>query len=323
MNSKAIKSVLAKKHKELCNSIKDENVRKLVEKNTIITGGCIVSLLNNEDVNDFDFYFRDKETTLAVSRYYVGRFNQRQNKSVASVVVGNHINRLEDMLAENEEEIKELEEKIVKRIPENSKVYDPDRIRVWVQSSGVAGEMQEEESLNQESFDLDKEEKESVTIEKYEPVWLSSNAITLKGKVQLIVRFYGEPNKIHENFDFVHCTCYWDSRTGKLELPSKALEAILTKQLIYVGSKYPLCSIIRTRKFIKRGYTINAGQYLKMAMQLNEFNLKDIDVLEDQLIGVDSAYFAALIEQIKTRQSNDPGFTWNLGYVTSIIDKIF
>ena len=62
-----------------------------------------------------------------------------------------------------------------------------------------------------------------------------------------------------------------------------------------MGSKYPLCSIIRTRKFIQRGYTINAGQYLKMAMQLNELDLKDVSVLQDQLIGVDSAYFDMVI----------------------------
>lgn len=97
----------------------------------------------------------------------------------------------------------------------------------------------------------------------------------------------------------------------------------MNKELRYVGSKYPLCSIIRTRKFINRGWKINAGQYLKMCMQLNEFNLKDIKVLEDQLVGVDSGYFAMLIDTLQRKKENDPNFTIENDYVVSIINKIF
>jgi hypothetical protein len=90
-----------------------------------------------------------------------------------------------------------------------------------------------------------------------------------------------------------------------------------------MGSKYPLCSIIRTRKFINRGWHINAGQYLKMCLQLNELDLNNIDVLEDQLIGVDSAYFMMLIDSIRNKQLTDDNFELNNSYIISIIDKIF
>jgi hypothetical protein len=90
-----------------------------------------------------------------------------------------------------------------------------------------------------------------------------------------------------------------------------------------MGSKYPLCSIIRTRKFINRGWHINAGQYLKMCLQVNELDLNNIDVLEDQLIGVDSAYFMMLIDSIRNKQLTDDNFELNNSYIISIIDKIF
>ena len=51
-------------------SITDEKVRQLVKDNSIITGGAIVSLVLNEEVNDFDIYFTNKETVLAVCNYY-------------------------------------------------------------------------------------------------------------------------------------------------------------------------------------------------------------------------------------------------------------
>ena len=79
----------------------------------------------------------------------------------------------------------------------------------------------------------------------------------------MLIRFWGEVEEIHKNYDFAHCTCAWSSWDNELSLPTKALECIINKELYYMGSKYPLCSIIRSRKFINRGYTINAGQYLK------------------------------------------------------------
>src|SRR3546814_10628009 len=82
------------------------------------------------------------------------------------------------------------------------------------------------------------------------------------------MRFYGEADAIHENDDVVHCTNDWTSKDANLTLRQPALESLLCKELRYVGSKYPVCSVIRPRKFIRRGWVINAGQILKMLMQV-------------------------------------------------------
>lgn len=74
MNRRGIKAVLERKHKEFVATIKDEKVRKLVNENSIITGGCIASLLLREKVNDFDYYFTNKETVMEVAKYYVAEF---------------------------------------------------------------------------------------------------------------------------------------------------------------------------------------------------------------------------------------------------------
>ncbi len=92
--------------------------------------------------------------------------------------------------------------------------------------------------------------------------------------------------------------------------------------MIYIGSKYPVCSLFRIRKFINRGWTINAGQILKIAMQISDLNLQDINVLEDQLIGVDSLYFMNLIKLFREKQKKGD-FVLTTSYVMSIIDKIF
>jgi hypothetical protein len=139
--------------------------------------------------------------------------------------------------------------------------------------------------------------------------------------VQLIIRFFGEPDEIHKNFDYQHVLSYWDSGDKSLHLNQKALECILAKELVYQGSLYPICSIIRMRKFIARGWTINAGQIVKMAFQISKLNLEDINVLRDQLVGVDSLYFHDFISKMKKFQ--DGGGVVDQTYVTTLIDKIF
>ena len=105
----------------------------------------------------------------------------------------------------------------------------------------------------------------------------------------------------------------------KLVLQQEALETLLTKELRYIGSRYPVCSVTRIRKFIQRGWTINAGQILKMCMQISELDLTDPKVLEDQLTGVDSAYFIQVIRAVKEK---DPEKI-NAAYLVEIIDRMF
>ncbi|WP_144641293.1 hypothetical protein [Bacillus cereus] len=295
MKAKTIKSVLQKKHNEFVDSIKDEEVKNLVRKNSIITGGSIVSMLLNEEVNDFDYYFTTKETALKVAKYFVGEFNKAKGFDA----------RVSD---------------------------ENDRVRVIVQSSGIAGEPEEYETDDEETYEAATlfEDNSSHVDElkqqeepKYKPVFLSTNAISLTGKIQLVMRFYGDAEKIHSNYDFVHATCFWRSEDNYLSLPREALEAIITKELIYTGSKYPLCSIFRTKKFINRGWQINAGQYLKMVLQLNEMNLLDMKILEEQLTGVDSAYFAQVISYVKDKQEENPNFKLDNSYLFEVINRIF
>jgi hypothetical protein len=148
---------------------------------------------------------------------------------------------------------------------------------------------------------------------------MSTNAITLSDKIQIVLRFYGEPDEIHKNYDFVHCTNYWSSWDHKLTLHPAALEALLSRELRYVGSKYPICSVFRLRKFIHRGWQINAGQILKMCLQISQLDLGDVRVLEDQLTGVDVAYFVELVEKLKEK---DPEKV-NSAYLVEILDRMF
>lgn len=301
MNKKVIRAVLRKKFNQWTATIKDERVKSLVEKNTIITGGCITSMLLGEDVKDFDVYFTDRNTTKAVADYYVKEFLATHPGMDIKVV----------------EEIVPCEVKPKKYSWDFDSPSTTTRVKVLIQSKGVAGEVDtEEHPIFEDAVEVLGEESKGA----FRPVFLSSNAITLSDKMQLVLRFYGDAKEIHTNYDFVHCTNYWTSKDNEVVLNLEAVTAILNKRLVYTGSKYPLCSIIRTRKFISRGWHIDAGQYLKMIMQVSELDLKSVAVLEDQLCGVDSTYFNILIDALKNG-GNDS--TVSSSYVAEIVDRIF
>lgn len=307
MKIKTIKKIITSKFEDYLQSIKDESVRKLVAKNSLISGGCIASLLQLEKVNDYDIYFTNKETLLAVCKYYAELFSKNYEHRVTVVDVDN-------LTSEQD-----------RNFYAERGFSQAGRVGLFCIDQDYE-ETSEEEVIDAIGDSKDEIERED-TGEKYRVNYISPNAISLSHKVQVILRFYGTAQEIHSNYDFVHCTNYWLSEDGKLHLNQSALESILTKELIYVGSKYPIASMIRTRKFVNRGWTCNAGVYLKIAYQVSKLNLEDIPTLEDQLVGVDVGYFIAFISAVKAAQKahaeDKKPFVVTYNYICELIDRIF
>lgn len=288
---KTIKKIVRAKMDKWIESIENEEVRNACKRDAFVTGGSIASMMLGEPVKDYDIYFRTKETAIAVARYYVFKFKEANPDSIEPQV---------------------REETIV-----NLKGEEEDRVTIWIQSAGAAsedakagdysyfemtdnadGDLADEYVQNLTGMTEDKDvSKESKG--KYRPVFLSQNAITLSDKIQLVTRFYGTPEDIYRNYDFIHVCQHYDYASNELVTNPKAMEALLSKTLIYSGSLYPVCSMFRLKKFIARGWKVSAGQMLKIAYQLRNVNWEDRKVMREQLTGVDAAYFHQLINLIE------------------------
>jgi hypothetical protein len=274
-------------------------------------------MLQGEEVNDFDVYLRNKETALAVAEYYVAQFKASHPKLDFELYVSTE----PDWRGNDRVQIVAKSAGIAKDDSKNA-VGEYKYFETVADEQGseyVSRVMDNPEEIEDVHEDTSIEAKRVEAKGDFRPVFLSGNAITLSDKIQVVLRFFGTPDEIHENYDFVHCTSYYQNWDSTLVLRPAALEAILAKELRYVGSKYPICSLVRLRKFITRGWRINAGQVLKMAMQVSELDLTDIKVLQDQLTGVDTAYFVQLIERLKEK---DPEKV-NTAYLVEIIDRMF
>jgi len=297
MKRKTILKLINRKINDWLLSIEDKELRSLIKDNIVLTGGAFASMLLNEKVKDYDIYFKDRQVVIKVAEYYLNKYRSTHPKFTGFMVY----DRMEE------------------EYPFRMKHYSKDRIAIFI-DRGVESEEKIDHDTEDVLEDLPEENTEK---EKYRPIFFSTNAITLSNGIQITIRFYGNPDEIHETYDYVHCTNYWTSWNNELVLQPKALESIITKTLTYTGSKYPLCSVLRMRKFIRRGWQINAGQVLKMLFQVSLLDLKDIRVLEDQLVGVDTAYFNSLIEALQSDYKINSNFVLDESYLSTIIDRIF
>lgn len=293
MQIKTIKKVISKKLEEWLVTIEDVKLRDEVRKNLLVSGGAITSLLQNLPVNDYDIYIQNIDVLIRLANYYCpgkvldGRKRQQYLDGCDKSDIIN------EWIGENDYSEATVR---VRTLKEN-------QVKLNISSMGIKKEL---------VIPCGQEPK------KYQVAFLSQNAISLTDDIQIVLRFSGTVEEIHKTFDFIHATNYYTFKDG-LVTNIAALESIITKCLKYQGSQYPLTSIIRMKKFLNRGWTINAGEMLKAMFQISELNLKDPDVLEEQLIGVDVAYFATLISVL--RGVNPESIT--ASYLSTIIDKVF
>ena len=179
-----------------------------------------------------------------------------------------------------------------------------------------------EDDAEAEPIEIGAASKKGLLRDKYVPVFLTDNCISLSGGVQIVIRFWGRPGYILNSFDFLHTKQYYQLHFG-LVLNQTALESLLTNELRYTGSYYPVCSLFRLRKFLSRGMTVSAGTILQIAMDVAELNLTDIPVLYEQLIGVDAAYFIDFLHRLAKVKEAEPNFKFDKCYLMQLVDEVF
>lgn len=293
MNEKRIVQRLNIETKKWVETIQDEELKDKVKNNVVVAGGAITSLLEGETPNDYDVYIKDFDVLVDLANYYAELWNKDgRHKSKVTIQVD---------------------------VPEPEGDVETSKVICFITSGGVA---REEEEITKASAGTEANiEVEEDEVADYRPVFFTDNAVSLKGKIQLVLRFWGEPEKIISSFDYVHCTNYFDRGNQDLNISKDALMSILNKQLKYVGSQFPICSLFRMRKYMERGYTVSAGEILKMAFQISNLDLTDIDVLREQLIGVDTTYMIDLVDRLEQAQEDNVDIDYT--YVVDLIDEIF
>ena len=320
MRFRSIKRTIRKKLDSWLASIDNEELRNYLRKNVIVSGGAIATMAIGEGVNDYDIYFRTKDATREAAIYYSKKFTP------GASAVGRDLTPV----------VKSY------RIP-NLKGASEERVVFYIASAGAVAASQEpyqffesrpDWSLSSYVESLDSaaeasaEEPEDVypsiasaRAGDYSPVFFSNNAVTLNNDVQVVIRFFGEPHEIHENYDFAHCMGYYDYATDELYLAPETMQCLLERTLVYKGSLYPLCTLLRLRKFLARGWRIDAGEMLKIASNVAMVDFNNPQQLQEQLMGVDAAYMSQFI--IALRKAMKEGKKITPTYFAELIDLCY
>lgn len=290
---KTIEQTIRNKIKSWLASIDDIELRDDIKKHYIVTGGAITSMLLGDLPNDYDIYLDDAAVAARLANYYISRLPTPDNECTKTPIV---------------------------TVPPEG-----GRVEIKVQSAGIAGEEMDQSQYEYFEQYADGAQRSASYLDamankdtgQYKALAITTNAITLSDKVQIVLRFVGPANEIHKNYDFVHTTNYFTESEGVV-FNQPALESILARELKYVGSLYPICSIFRIKKFIKRGWTITAGEMLKIAYDISKLDLDDPKVLQEQLTGVDAAYFNQILRLIK-----EEGKPIERTYLFELVNRIF
>ena len=147
----------------------------------------------------------------------------------------------------------------------------------------------------------------------FTPIFISGNAITLTDKIQCITKWAGEPKEVVEKFDWAHLRSYY--KYPKLHLDPNVYRLITEKDLIYTGSDYPLSSMMRMQKYTKKGWKITATDQLKIALDMARLDLTNLEVLKEQMNGIDPTYMMSILDKIENKK-------WDINDLIDEINKL-
>lgn len=275
--------------------------QKQVQDSVIVTGGCFTSMLLGEEPNDLDIYLKDKEVAIKISNFYLNKM-----KEIGNLKESDHVPRIEALATD-------------------------EGVHIFIKSQGISGvdvetdnyayfEMYPEDAVDAFFAEYKKNVKKKLLEpgNNYQVSFITSNAITLNNGIQIIIRFTGEPEVIHSNFDYIHATNYWTWVEGVV-YNIEALKATAEKRLYYFGSKFPVASIFRLKKFLERGWRISAGEIVKIMYDVSKLNLDNVSTLREQSIGMDSAYFQEVISILR----KDKDKVLDRTYLFKVLDEVF
>ncbi len=188
----------------------------------MFAGGCISSMLIDEEPKDYDLFILDCPTALAVANYYIGKFGEADWKAMS--------------------------------LPDSVKIVGPGA-GVDVDDNGT---------------------------DPWEPVFISKNGITLRNRVQIVLKIVDTRIRILHRFDFEHCKCSY-AFGESLVVPNKSAQSILYRDVVFTGSTHPVQSMQRAIRLASRGWHVSGYAINEISKQISKLDLDNKIVQQEQL----------------------------------------
>jgi len=119
----------------------------------------------------------------------------------------------------------------------------------------------------------------------------------------------GSPLHIFESFDFTICMGSYDFAADEFVLHQNFLKHLAQRRLVFhVGTRFPICSILRILKYQKRGYSISGVEMLKATLAVHRLEMETYADVREQLMGIDTAFLRELTDKFKEEPFKEEKF---------------
>lgn len=146
-----------------------------------------------------------------------------------------------------------------------------------------------------------------------------------KLKIQVIIMpelICSNAKDIIDQFDYTVCMGAYDFDTKQFVLNDRFIEHIARRELSYnVNGKYPLGSLFRLRKYLKKGYTISGTEIIKLGLSINNLKMESYIDLKKQLEGIDTLFLKELTDKLLSPEYAEKKFDFS--EFMDMIDKFF
>lgn len=123
---------------------------------------------------------------------------------------------------------------------------------------------------------------------------------------QLIVmpELFGDPKTIFNYYDFTVCMAAYqffeNGNDERFVFGDDFFKHISQRRLVFhTGTMFPICSMLRVMKYIKKGFFITGMEILKIGLSIHSLKMETYADLRRQLQGIDTAFLADLTAQMK------------------------
>lgn len=141
-------------------------------------------------------------------------------------------------------------------------------------------------------------------------------------RYQLVCAEFGMPLTIMSKFDFTMCMGAWRPDRGEFIMDELFLKHVAQKRLCYnANGVYPICSLWRAAKFIKRGWRLPGIEAIKLALAINNIGIKDWGELKKQLMGIDTIFLAELTDALGKKAEAAYDFGEAVEFIAGFMDE--
>lgn len=140
-------------------------------------------------------------------------------------------------------------------------------------------------------------------------------------RIQLVKAVVGNPDDVIKKFDFTICQAAWDGK--QFHFAPDFMQHLSQRRLVYnINSDYPICSLYRARKFIKRGFHFSGIDAIKLGLRIQALRIDNCGELRRQLMGIDTLFLKELTDSLAGQEEKSYDFNEFLSTLEPYLEKL-